>query len=110
MKGLVLVVMLFTISAFANNSVLDVAKSFGAVVFSSNSNAIDVSTTNVHVEIKSAVRDEVQVAHISYTDASDHYYAQVELMKNELEEYYISSCSTPDYVVEWKNGKACREL
>ncbi len=110
MKALVLVFMLSAVSALANNSVIDVAKNFGAIMFSSNAKAVDVNVSHVNVQIKSLVSEETQVAHISYTDASDHYYAEVQLKENELGEYYISSCSTPDYVVEWKNGKACREL
>jgi len=110
MKALALVFMLSALSALANNSVVDVAKSFGSIMFSNNAKTIDVNASDVNVQIKSLVSEETQVAHISYTDASDHYYAEVQIEENELGEYYISSCSTPDYVVEWKNGKACREL
>ncbi len=110
MKTIALIFMLCSLSSFANTGLIDMAKDFGSVVFSSDNQAINVDSQHVQVHFKSAINDIIQVASISYTDASDHYYATIEMQKDSQGLYFISSCTTPDYVVEWKNGEACRDI
>lgn len=110
MKTLLILLVLSISSSFASTSAEDTAKVFGSIMFKDNSKSENLKTSHIDVQIESALTDEIQVAHISYTDASDHYYAIIEIKKDKNQTYYVSSCSTPDYVVEWKNGEACRQL